>query len=51
MKIIVIGVSGIIGCVVSEELSQRYDVICVGCIWGDYQVDIILQESVEVLFV
>lgn len=50
MKIIVIGASGTIGRAVSEELSQRHDVIRVGRTRGDYQVDITSQESVEALF-
>ena len=50
MKIIVIGASGTIGRAVSEELSQRHDVIRVGRTRGDYQVDITSQESVETLF-
>ncbi len=50
MKIIVIGASGTIGRAVSEELSQRHEVIRVGRTRGDYQVDITSQESVEALF-
>ena len=50
MKIIVIGTSGTIGRAVSEELSQRHEVIRVGRTRGDYQVDITSQESVEALF-
>ncbi|HBR1385997.1 TPA: short chain dehydrogenase [Klebsiella quasipneumoniae subsp. similipneumoniae] len=50
MKIIVVGASGTIGRAVSEELSQRHDVIRVGRTRGDYQVDITSQESVEALF-
>ena len=49
MKIIVVGASGTIGRAVSEELSQRHDVIRVGRT-RDYQVDITSQESVEALF-
>ena len=37
MKIIVIGASGTIGRAVSEELSQRHDVIRVGRTRGDYR--------------
>lgn len=50
MKIIVIGASGTIGRAVSEELSQRHEVIRVGRTRGDYQVDITSRESVEALF-
>lgn len=50
MKIIVIGASGTIGRAVSEDLSQRHEVIRVGRTRGDYQVDITSQESVEALF-
>ncbi len=39
-----------IGRAVSEELSQRHEVIRVGRTRGDYQVDITSQESVEALF-
>ena len=44
------GASGTIGRAVSEELSQRHDVIRVGRTRGDYQVDITSQESVQALF-
>ncbi|HBR2989940.1 short chain dehydrogenase [Klebsiella pneumoniae] len=50
MKIIVIGASGTIGRAVSEDLSQRHEVIRVGRTRGDYQMDITSQESVEALF-
>lgn len=40
MRIIVIGVSGTIDHTVSEELSQRHDIIRVGHTRGDYQVGI-----------
>ena len=50
MKIFVIGARGTIGRAVSEELSQRHEVIRVGRTRGDYQVDITSQESVEALF-
>ena len=50
MKIILVGASGTIGRAVSEELSQRHEVIRVGRTRGDYQVDITSQESVEALF-
>ncbi|MCQ4010609.1 hypothetical protein FK521_28100, partial [Klebsiella pneumoniae] len=39
-----------VGRAVSEELSQRHEVIRVGRTRGDYQVDITSQESVEALF-
>ena len=50
MKIIVIGASGTVGRAVAQELSQRHEVIHVGRIQGDYQVDITSQQSVENLF-
>lgn len=50
MKIIIIGASGTVGRAVAQELSQRHEVIRVGRTQGDYQVDIISQESVQGLF-
>ena len=50
MKIIIIGASGTVGRAVTEELSQRHEVVRVGRTRGDYQVDITSQQSVLSLF-
>ena len=50
MKIIVIGASGTIGRAVSEELSQRHDVIRVGSAGVQDGGDVTSKESVEALF-
>lgn len=50
MKIIIVGATGTIGKVVTEELKKRHEVISVGSKSGDYQVDITSLESIQNLF-
>lgn len=50
MKIIVTGATGTLGCAVVAELSKDNEVISVGLIHGELQVDLTRDESVEALF-
>ena len=50
MKIILIGAAGTIGKEVFKALSERHDVVSVGRMRGDYQVDLATAESIRQLF-
>lgn len=50
MKVVIIGASGTIGKAVSQELSQRHEIISVGKTSGDFQVDISNEQSIQSLF-
>ncbi len=50
MKIIIIGASGTIGKVVTEELSKRHEIIKASRSKGDIQVDILSPKSIEAMY-
>ncbi len=50
MKIIIIGASGTIGKVVTEELSKRHEIIKASRNKGDVQVDIQSPKSIESMY-
>ncbi len=50
MKIIIVGASGTIGKVVTEELSKRHEIIKASRSKGDVQVDIESPRSIEAMY-
>jgi len=50
MKIVVFGATGSVGAAVVHELSPRHEVIKVGKTSGDFQCDVIDEESLHALF-
>ncbi|MNS41699.1 short chain dehydrogenase [compost metagenome] len=50
MKIIIVGATGTIGKVVTDELKKRHEVISVGSKSGDFQVDITSSTAIQNLF-
>jgi NAD(P)-dependent dehydrogenase (short-subunit alcohol dehydrogenase family) len=50
MKIIIIGATGTIGKVVTEELSKRHEIIKASRSKGDVQVDIQSPKSIETMY-
>lgn len=50
MKVMVIGGRGLIGTSVVKELQARHEIICVGHLDGDYQVDITQKDSIRSLY-